>query len=227
VTRCRSTVTERRLVSSTSRMQATNRSAMEYSSSRATVMMASAPSYLASTRSSSACEGSTSSEHPIPCHTPRGYAACLAGTRPRTRRGPGPDLAATHPPPLVRHLGHEDPRDRHPRRRRLGRLPPPRGPARPLTHHYRGPLRHRRGRAGGDRRGLGIPVTGPSPGLRSRWRRPRHRPPSTPVPPCVAVPPAPNRYRGPASPARSSTPRSRARRRGASSGRRSCTTPPT
>jgi hypothetical protein len=32
-------------------------------------------------------------------------------------------------------------RHRHPRRRRLGRLPPARGPARPLADHHRGPLR--------------------------------------------------------------------------------------
>jgi len=45
-----------------------------------------------------------------------------------TRRGPGPDLAATHPPPLVQHPGLEGPRHRHPQRRQLGRLPPTRGP---------------------------------------------------------------------------------------------------
>jgi hypothetical protein len=34
------------------------------------------------------------------------------------------------PRPLVRVVEHEDPRHHHPRRQRLGRLPPPRGPAR-------------------------------------------------------------------------------------------------
>jgi hypothetical protein len=70
----------------------------------------------------------------------------LASTRPRTRRGPRPHLAATHPPPLVRHLGLKDPWHRDPLRRRPGRESPPRGPARPLTHPPSA-VRHRRGGA--------------------------------------------------------------------------------
>lgn len=61
VTAGASTVIERGLVSSASRMRATNRSTVEWSSSPSTVMMASTPSCLASTRSSAACEDSQSS----------------------------------------------------------------------------------------------------------------------------------------------------------------------
>jgi len=44
----------------------------------------------------------------------------LADTRPRAWWGPRAHLAATHPPPLVRHLGVEDPWHRHPRRATAG-----------------------------------------------------------------------------------------------------------
>ena len=40
----------------------------------------------------------------------------------------------------------------------LGRVPAPRGPARPLADHHRRPLRHGRGGAGRDRRSMGSPV---------------------------------------------------------------------
>ena len=57
----------------------------------------------------------------------------LAGAGLRTQRGAGPDLAATHPEPLVRYLKHVDPRHHHPLRRPLARLRAARGSARPLT----------------------------------------------------------------------------------------------
>jgi len=78
--------------------------------------------------------------------------------RPRTRQRPRPHLAATHPPPLVRVVERETPRNHHRRTRRLARVRTPRRPTRPLTYHHRGPVRHRRGGTAGDRRGLGIPV---------------------------------------------------------------------
>jgi hypothetical protein len=74
----------------------------------------------------------------------------------------GPGLTwreLTPPPPLVGDLGFEVPGPCHPRRRRVGRLPPPRGPARPLADHHRRPVRHGRGRAGGGRRGVVGEVT--------------------------------------------------------------------
>jgi hypothetical protein len=56
----------------------------------------------------------------------RGFEYARQEPDPEPDEGPG--LTWRQLPPLVRHLGHEDPRHRHPRRRRLGRLPPPRGP---------------------------------------------------------------------------------------------------
>jgi hypothetical protein len=82
---------------------------------------------------------------------------------------PGPDLAATHPPPLVQHPGLEDPRHRHPRRRRLGRLPPTRGPTRLVADRNSGTARHRRG-GDGRRRELGVPGNGGSPARSLRVR---------------------------------------------------------
>ena len=45
----------------------------------------------------------------------------------------------------------------------VGCLRAARGPARTLTHHHRRPIRHGRGGAGGDRRGLGIPTVTQAP----------------------------------------------------------------
>ena len=56
------------------------------------------------------------------------------GPDPEPERGPRPHLATTRDPPLVRDLGHEDPRHRHPRRRLLGR---PSQSARIAGHHPR------------------------------------------------------------------------------------------
>jgi hypothetical protein len=44
----------------------------------------------------------------------------LPATRPGTRRWPRPHLAAARPPPLVRDLEHEDPRNHHRRRATVG-----------------------------------------------------------------------------------------------------------
>jgi hypothetical protein len=79
-----------------------------------------------------------------------------------------PHLATTRDPPLVRDLGHQDARHRHPRRRLLGRVPPPRGPTLALTHHDRGSLRLGRGGAGGDRRSHGWLRRASAATLRSR-----------------------------------------------------------
>jgi hypothetical protein len=48
---------------------------------------------------------------------------------------------------------------------RLGRLPPARGPARPLTHHHRRRLPHHRGSTGRYRPGVGVPLTTETPTL--------------------------------------------------------------
>ena len=88
-----------------------------------------------------------------------GFEYAWQASDPEPDEGPG-SPGGNSPPPLVRLVEREAPRNHHRRSRRLARIRAPREPARPVADHHRRPLRHRRGGAGGDRRGVGRPGDG-------------------------------------------------------------------